>query len=407
MTNPGPFIHIHSLESSKLGDGLEQGLGPSALRDLSVRALFLASSEDIVVINKAPDPAWLDYLKHIGFTLPTIHIPNGSGETLVEMITQDHELCSTLSASGFPIKPYMGGLQIQTLAHQLGLKLHAPEAELLDQLNHKSNLDQILEEIGLPRISTQVSTKEQIVADARAGFDNLGPLMIRSDLSIGGHGVWRIESPADLEHLESGIQAASVGRKFIWQPLKSVTNSPNVQFEIDDDTCTLLGVSAQQMTESFAFGGNDYPSELTNSAELIKQSTKPAHWLQAQGYRGLVGLDFIVTTDLDIYIVEINPRVNTSSFPLMLSKHLGSPAFKLMTGIRVNPDDLGAYLNPASSSDLFDADTNSGYIPLMPLTSTRPILDAMVFADSLTSAQSISDRVISSALIPDAMENHP
>ncbi len=407
MTTAGPFIHIHSLESSKLGDGLEQGLGPSALRDLSVRALFLANPEDIVVINKAPDQAWLDYLKHIGIQLPTIHIPNGSGETLVEMITQDLELCSMLSGSGFPIKPYMGGQQIQTLAHQLGLKLLAPEAELLDQLNHKSNLDQILQDIGLPRISTQVSTKEHIVSDARSGFQDLGPLMIRSDLSIGGHGVWRIESLADLEHLESGIQAATSGRQFIWQPLKSVTNSPNVQFEIDDDTCTLLGVSAQQMTESFAFGGNDYPSELTNSAELIEQSTKAAHWLQAQGYRGFVGLDFIVTTDQHIYIVEINPRVNTSSFPLMLSTRLGTAAFKLMTGIRVNPDDLGAFLNTATSTDLYKPDTNSGYIPLMPLTSTRPILDAMVFADSLSSAQLIADRVISSALMPDAAENHP
>lgn len=406
MTTAGPFIHIHSLESSKLGDGLEQGLGPSALRDLSVRAIFLATSEDIVVVNKALDPAWLDSLKHIGIQLPTICIPNGSGETLVEMITQDHELCSTLSASGFPIKPYMGGQQIQTLAHQLGLKLFAPEAELLDQLNHKSNLDQILQEIDLPRIPTQVSTKEHIVADARAGFEDLGPLMIRSDLSIGGHGVRRIESHADLEHLESGIQAASVGRKFIWQPLKSVTNSPNVQFEIDDDTCTQLGVSAQQMTESFAFGGNDYPSELSSSAELIEQSTKAAQWLQEQGYRGYVGLDFIVTTEQHIYIVEINPRVNTSSFPLMLSKRLGAAAFKLMTGIRVNPDELGSLLNPAESSDLYNPDTNSGYIPLMPLTGTRPILDAMVLADSLTSAQSIADRVISNSIIADAMENH-
>jgi ATP-grasp domain len=406
MTTAGPFIHIHSLESSKLGDGLEQGLGPSALRDLSVRAIFLATAEDIVVVDKAPDPAWIDSIKHIGIQLPTIYIPNGTGETLVEMITQDHKLCSTLSESGFPIKPYMGGQQIQTLAHQLSLKLLAPEAELLDQLNHKSNLDQILQEIGLPRIPTQVSTKAHIVADARSGFEDLGPLMIRSDLSIGGHGVWRIESHADLVHLETGIQAASDGRKFIWQPLKSVTNSPNVQFEIDDDTCTMLGVSAQQMTESFAFGGNDYPSELSRSAELIEQSTRTAQRLQAQGYRGFVGLDFIVTTDQRIYIVEINPRVNTSSFPLMLSNRLAIPAFKLMTGIRVNPEEIGEFLRP-TSAELYSTDTNSGFIPLMPLTTTRPLLDAMVFADSLAFAQSIADRVLSSALISDAMENHP
>jgi hypothetical protein len=389
MTDDGPFIHIHSLEASKLGDGLEHGLSPAVLRSLSVRAIFLADQDDIVIVDQEVDPDWTRFLEGIGIKLPKIRVAESEGETLVEQITRDHVLCSELSKTGFPMKPYMGSVQNQTLAHQLGLRYLAPDNDLVDHLNHKSNLDPILEEIGLPRIQTSVSASVEILSDARSAFERNGPLMIRSDLSIGGHGVWRIEHLDDFRQLELGVRSASQGRKFIWQPLKAVTNSPNVQFEITDDSRILLGVSAQQMTEQFAFGGNGYPSRLSNNSDLLLQSHKAAEWLQMQGYRGLVGLDFIVTTEGEVFIVEINPRVNTSTFPLILSNKLNVQAFKLVTGIPMpgmHPSEIFELLG---DSLLYNQHHQHGIIPLMIPTADRPVCDVMAFAHTLGEAETI------------------
>ncbi len=393
MPNDGPFLHLHSLEASQLGDGLENGLSPAVLRSLSSRAIFLATPDDLVVVDREPDPSWIEYLQRVGLKLPQIRVAQGEGETLVERITDDAELCAELRERGYPIKPYMGSIQNQTLAHQLGLRYIAPDSQLVDRLNHKSNLDQILLEIGLPRIPTEVSTRDQIVHDARFAFEEHGSLMIRSDLSIGGHGVWRIENTQGIDQLANGIKVANPDRKFIWQPLKAVTNSPNVQYEITDDSCTLLGISAQQMTESFAFGGNNFPSPLSNNQSILDQSQETAQWLQTQGYRGLVGFDFIVTTNQEVYIVEINPRVNTSTFPLILSHHLGVEAFKLMTGLPTQTVGFDELQSLIGSELLYDQHRKDGIIPLMIPTKDRPVCDVMVFANTRDETEVIADRL--------------
>lgn len=393
MPQHGPYIHVHSLEASQLGDGLESGLSPAVLLSLSVRAIFLAAPDDLVVVDREPDPNWLKYLERVGLELPQLRVVQGGGETLVERIIDDAELCAELRDNCCPIKPYMGSIQIQMLAHQLGLRYIAPDNQLVDRLNHKSNLDHILQEIGLPRIPTEVSTRDHIEYDVRSAFEEHGALMIRSDLSIGGHGVWRIENAQDIDELVNGIKVTNPDRKFIWQPLKAVTNSPNVQYEISDDSCTLLGISAQRMTESFAFGGNDYPSPLSENQSILDQSQRTAQWLQSQGYRGLVGLDFIVTSNQEVFIVEINPRVNTSTFPLILSHQLGVHAFKLMTGLPTQSVGFAELESLVGSDLLYDQHRKEGIIPLMIPTKDRPVCDVMVFANTREAIEVIADHL--------------
>lgn len=370
-----------------MGDGLENGLGAEVLRMLSRRAVLLSEPGDTVVVDSEVDQSWLTYLDSIGFQFGQVVVAQGEGETVGARLLSDERLMQELGEKEWVVEPYMGGEEMEQLAKRLGAELWAPGVELLDRLNLKSNLCPILGHTGLATIPTTVAGREDVFSTARHMLNEHGSVMVRSDLSIGGHSVWRVESDEDLGALGEGIERAREGRLFVLQPLLEVTHSPNVQFAIHEDGAELLGISAQQMTESFAFGGNAYPSEVADNLKILDQSTRIAEWIRCQGYRGMVGIDFIVTVDCGVFIVEINPRVNTSTFPLLMSQRLGCGAFRLVTGLA--GDGFGEGMSFVELAELlgdevlFGAGGGSGVVPLMMPRVGRGVLDVMVFGRDL------------------------
>ncbi|MEQ9205801.1 MAG: ATP-grasp domain-containing protein [Phycisphaerales bacterium] len=398
MSSLLPTLYIHSLEADRLGDGLSSGsssgLSASVLRSLSSRAIYLSMRGDAVVLDAMPDPSWLKYLSGIGIQTGDVHVPAGHGDTVIQRLLSDSELLTTLGKRSWNISPYMGGDEVQQLATLLDCHVQSPPTPLLDRLNLKSNLLPILIELDLPTIPTTTSTRNDLIAETRAIHAQTGAVMVRSDLSIGGLGVWKVEQEGDIETLDIESQKSNPDRLFILQPLLEVRNSPNVQFDITSDGCRFLGVSEQQMTQSFAFGGNEYPSAYANDRQIMNQGDRIAHWLHDQGYRGLVGIDFIVTTENKVFVVEINPRVNTSTFPLLMCDRLGCSAFRLVTGIPAGGhagfERIAEFLGGGL---LYDSDRGNGVVPLMIPTSDRPVLDAMIFADDLETVRAIADEL--------------
>lgn len=370
-----------------MGDGLEDGLGADVLRMLSHRAVLLSEPMDTVVVDSEVDQRWLAYLDSIGFRVGRVVVAQGEGETVGARVLSDVKLMEELRGQEWVVEPYMGGEEMELLAERLGGELWAPGVELLDRLNLKSNLCPILGHAGLATIPTTVSGREDVFSTARHMLNEHGSVMVRSDLSIGGHGVWRVESDEDLDALGEGIERASEGRLFVLQPLLAVTDSPNVQFAIREDSVEMLGISAQQMTESFAFGGNAFPSAAAGNPEILDQGMRIAEWMRGQGYRGMVGIDFIVTESGSVFIVEINPRVNTSSFPLLMSKRLGCGAFRLVTGLVGEGFDTHVGFveieQLLGKGVLFDSVAGRGVVPLMMPRVGRGMLDVMIFGEDL------------------------
>ncbi len=395
QVNPRPpTLYIHSLEADRLGDGLStgeaSGLGGTVLRALSSRAMYLSYPHDAIVVDAEPDPDLLSFLTSIGIDIGEWHVPSREGATLVQRMLADTDLMEAFRKRSMTLSPYMGGEEIQGLASKLGVQASTPPTPLLDTLNLKSNLQPILVELGLPTIPTTITNRNDLIGATRTLFEETGAVMVRSDLSIGGLGVWKIEQDSDIATLQLDAQRSNPDRLFILQPLLDVTNSPNAQYEITQQGFQFLGVSEQQMTQSFAFGGNEFPSPFGNDPRLIEQSDRVAEWLHTKGYLGLVGIDFIVTVDDHIYIVEINPRVNTSTFPLMLCSRLGRKAFRLVTGIPIGAHTGFQQMAETISPDLlYDPNRGNGVIPLMIPSSSRPVLDAMVFADDLDTLRSL------------------
>ena len=385
---------IHSLEAHRLGDGLGDGLGPKSLRMLSHRAILLSKPGDVVIVDSEPDADWIHFLKIAQIETGLVRVAHGSGDTLAQQIRSDQSLMAELSNRRWVIEPYMGGEEIEGLAKQLQSELHAPESGLLDRLNLKSNLEGVLEDAGLPTIPALVAMRDQVLQAALTMMNDLSSVIVRSDLSIGGHGVWIVKQESDIELLAAGIARSEDDRLFVLQPLYSVTSSPNVQYEITRAGPQMLGVSDQQMTQNYAFGGNLYPSNHQQNTVLLDQANRIARWLGDAGYLGVIGIDFIVTDDGEIFIVEINPRVNTSTFPLLLSKRLGCGAFELLTGIHAASAEFSGFAEMIGPEILFDKRRGTGVVPLMMPRNGRRLIDAMVFGHDLRTVKQLRQRFI-------------
>ncbi len=102
---------------------------------------------------------------------------------------------------------------------------------------------------------------------------------------------------------------------------KYVINTPlNITLVIYDDKVLFLQISAQLILltdHKFKYVGGDfiYPQNLDKKIidQINKGSLQIAKDLQNMGYRGILGIDFVLKDGV-VYFMEINPRFQASSF---------------------------------------------------------------------------------------------
>jgi len=381
-----PRILIHALDAGALGDGLDAAHPVQAWDALSRRAPILAREGDLVVTDRAPDPEWLALLDRLGIGGFEIATPTPGPGALAHRIMKDQDLLDRLRAHGGAVHPYMGTPAMHELAHTLGLGIHAPPRALVDRLNRKSSLAGVLERAGVPRLASIVCPRDGVLACVRTALDDHGASVVRADVSIGGFGVWAVEPGASLDALERGLGRSGPDRLFLIEPKLDIACSPNVQYDLrlgaDPEP---LGISDQRFGGDLAFGGNSYPSERARDPEILAQSDAIARTLVDMGYRGLVGIDFIATASGSARAIEINPRVNTSTFALELARRTGAPAFELATSIPCEggPPDAG----------LYDPVAREGIVPIMGPIEGRPVLDAAALGASRSRCAELIDAV--------------
>jgi len=200
-----------------------------------------------------------------------------------------------------------------------------------------------------------------------------GAVIVRADVSIGGFGVWRVRVGEDTGALKRGLARSERDRLFIIQPLAGVADSPNAQYDLAPGRDpVLIGLTDQRFDDDFAFGGNTFPSAAAGDTRVLEQGQRIARVLRDEGYIGLVGIDFIRTDRGDVYAIEINPRVNTSTFALRLRERTGAGAFELVTGIAGAGDPFEVF-----GDAMWRDGADRGMAPLTLPDASRPVMDAV------------------------------
>lgn len=372
-----------------LGDGIADTIAPETLLALSSRAALLAREGDHVVMDTAPDPDWIALLASLGISGFTTHVPSAGGGSLCERVLGDPRLMDTLSSTIGTVEPYMGAQDSETLAALLGAAYAAPPSTMTRSLNHKATLNALLERTGLSVIPTMTATRRGLIRSVEDELSEHGPQVVRADISIGGHGVWSVASREDLDRLRSRVSASPEDRVFLIQPKLDVVRSPNVQFLIDQSGgVTLVGVSDQTLTPELAFVGNTFPSASSIHNELVHDARLIADRLAEEGYKGYMGVDFIETRNGYRFVIEINPRVNTSTFAHAVRERVGASAFELAVSVPC-ADEPCRSMAPW----LMRPGTDRGVVPVTPRSNAKGRVDLVVLAPTAADASALAAQV--------------
>jgi hypothetical protein len=131
----------------------------------------------------------------------------------------------------------------------------------------------------------------------------------------------------------------------------------------------LVAVSKQILKNGVEYQGSaiDYLDAVDSS--MYKSFMKIGEEMHKNGYRGAVGIDYIVTTENKILPCECNARVNASFYPYELRQRLFENGidfpivYSLKTPIK-NCDSFSAFSKePGISNMLYKGDTQSGILP--------------------------------------------
>jgi hypothetical protein len=144
-------------------------------------------------------------------------------------------------------------------------------------------------------------------------YPNYTKYVIQSTMSSGGEGTFLITAKSDLERLYNSGE-------LLVSPYLDNSIALNAHAIIYNNCVVIFPLSVQLSTINvkgqIIYHGNDFISYRHIKASICENAEQQAHCiaekLRHDGYRGIVGIDFLVHNN-EVYFMEINPRFQGSS----------------------------------------------------------------------------------------------
>lgn len=203
------------------------------------------------------------------------------------------------------------------------------QQELMNFLNDKFNVRKYLEKI-VPILEYNF-VLPSIDYDTLVSKTGAKKMVLQASNGAGGENTYLIQNENDLLVIKGYLKEKYCVSKY-------VNNTPlNATLIIFEDDIIILPISAQLIKiidNKFRYVGADFSVVNTLNKCILKKinnySKKIGKKIQNLGYRGIMGIDYILTND-KIYFMEINPRFQSSSFllSLVLKKEFNSSIAEL------------------------------------------------------------------------------
>lgn len=162
-------------------------------------------------------------------------------------------------------------------------------------------------------------------------FPGWNNFVIQADSSCGGNGTWLYNNDTK-EQIDKFIEQAET---YIATPYIDKSIPINIHLNIYAGEITLFPASIQIISthdNCFSYKGADFIAYRHLNQRLQEKVEQQAAdigvKMQAAGYRGICGIDFIATNN-DVYFMEINARFQASSMVINRALHSSNKAISL------------------------------------------------------------------------------
>jgi predicted ATP-grasp superfamily ATP-dependent carboligase len=206
--------------------------------------------------------------------------------------------------------------------------LIGPSPVLAEKLSNKVYQCRLFKTLGLPAKDVECFENFAEMDKALRRREITDPLFASSSCSEGGDGNGIISKAEDLDSFFArlnglhvfGTEKLRTGQPFAVSKYIDIVSSPNVNAIIcGEDEIRILCFSDQIINGS-KYLGNIYPAVISSEAksEIESIMLRLGNYLAKIGFRGIFGCDFIIGKDEKVFIVDLNPRRQTSYLPLLL-----------------------------------------------------------------------------------------
>jgi len=181
-------------------------------------------------------------------------------------------------------------------------------------------------------------------------FPGVKRFVVQASFSCGGSGTWLVTE----RNYTQILQQLDPETPYAVSAYQEHSVSPNIHLIIYDQEVLLLPPSIQIVEageEGFSYRGADFPlyrslpSRFDTRLKLYAQ--RIGNILRRAGYRGVCGIDFLIADDV-IYLMEINPRFQSSTF--LLNRAIREAGYECS----IQSLQMGSFETPQPSSRLID-----------------------------------------------------
>lgn len=173
----------------------------------------------------------------------------------------------------------------------------------------------------VPSVPNEICNRESIISKYSEKLKNNQKFVVQGEYSCGGSETWILSN----ESYTSVFPRMKRNRKYSVSPYLENNIPINIHIVIYPNQVILLPTSVQIITikeHSFEYQGADFftfsdlPQEVNDKVQEYTHVI--GERLRRIGYRGICGIDFIVTRS-EVFFSEINPRFQSSSFLLNMA----------------------------------------------------------------------------------------
>jgi hypothetical protein len=151
------------------------------------------------------------------------------------------------------------------------------------------------------------------------------PYLIKTSHGLSGEGTYIIKSASDLNYclqeLRTYLDTKLLETIVVSEFISNVVQNYCVQFYISKrGGITLIGVTSQLVTEQGNYLGGLIHYRKTDISKFLEMIAAIGHYAHKHGYFGVIGFDVLENQDGQLYVIDVNFRVNGST-PLCLQRH--------------------------------------------------------------------------------------
>jgi hypothetical protein len=323
------------------------------------RALVVARPHDVVCVANIVDKEYLRFLSNLGIgpkngnvVVASRGVTRNSGECLSDLLMSNNEAILTIQNlvqkdKKIILNPYRLTQRefklAEILEKALGRKVHlfGGDSDIVDYANHKDSVRTKALELGVPVPEGEV-VELRVDGDGRPldltslhtaihkFIHKTDRLLIKGSVGSSGSSLFIVEN--NTESIQKALREIAEKRDnkiYLVEVMLDAIVSPNILMHIEPSYGRILcvGVTDQILSEKLVHEGNIYPSTAKTLKDMMNSALIMSKWLQAQGYGGFIGFDFVEylnneTGEIKYFLAEINPRINAANYSRSLMEHL-------------------------------------------------------------------------------------